>query len=162
MYQQPLQQPQASHSASSTQVTTGVSGANALDLAPSMTLNSAVTIPTEAMEMSTLDDLGNYAFDSPPDFTFGATNQQVSEMMDFVFDPISVPGNEETLAAMRAIQSPNWLENMLMPGYVVDGVPFFVIRTCPYFFFQILLACRRTDAAFNGSNAVVTVDVLLQ
>jgi hypothetical protein len=128
MYQQPPQQPQASHSASSTEITTGVSGANALYLAQSATLNSAVTVMTEAVETKSSDDLGNYTFDSPPEFTFGATNQQEGgDMMDFIFDPISVPGNEETLAAMRAIQSPNWLENMLMPGSV-ETVPFVVVR----------------------------------
>jgi hypothetical protein len=114
------QQPQASHSASSTQITAGASGANAPDLAPSMTLNSAVTVPTEAMETKTSDDLGNYTFDSPPDFMFGATNQQGSDLMDFTFDPITTPGNDDMLAAMQAIQSPNWLGNMLMPGSV-DG-----------------------------------------
>jgi hypothetical protein len=116
------QQPQASRSASSTQITTGVSGANAPDLAPSMTLNSAVTVPTEAMEMKTYDDLGNYMFDSPPDFTFGTTNQQSSDLMDFIFDPITTPGNEDMLAAMQAMQtrSPNRLGTMLMPGSV-DG-----------------------------------------
>jgi hypothetical protein len=83
-----------------------------------MTLNSAVAIPTEAMETKTSDDLGNYTFDSPPDFTFGATNQQGVDLMDFTFDPITTPGNEDMLAAMQAIQSPNWLGNMLMPGSV--------------------------------------------
>ena len=125
MYQQPLQQPQASHGASSNRITTGVSGTIASDLAPSMTLNSAVTVPAEAMETRNSDDIGNYTFDSPPDFTFGTTIQQGSDLMDFTFDPITAPGNEETLAAMRAIQSPNWLENMLMPGSV-DGSPSFL------------------------------------
>ena len=84
-----------------------------------MTLISAVMVLFEAVETKSSDDLGNYTFDSLPDFTFGATNQQQGgDMMDFTFDPISVPGNEETLAAMRAIQSPNWLENMLIPGSV--------------------------------------------
>jgi hypothetical protein len=59
-------------------------------------------------------------FDSPPDFTFGATNQQSSDLMDFIFDPITTPGNEDMLAAMQAIQSPNWLGIMSMPGSV-DG-----------------------------------------
>ena len=122
MYQPPLQQPQASRSASSTRITTGTSGANAPNMAPSMTLNNAVTIPTDAMETKNSDDLGNYTFDSPPDFQFGATHQQGGDMMDFIFDPITVAGNDETLAAMRAIQSPNWLENMLMPG-CVDNSP---------------------------------------
>jgi hypothetical protein len=120
IYQQPLQQPQASRSVSSTRMTTGVSGANASDLAPSMTLNSAVAVSTEAMETKNSDSLGNYTFDSPPDFTFGATNQQGADLMDFTFDPITTPGNDDMLAAMQAIQSPNWLGNMLMPGSV-DG-----------------------------------------
>ena len=85
-----------------------------------MTLNSAVTVPTEAMETNNSDDLGNYTFDSPPDFTFGATYQQGVDLMDFTFDPITAHGNEDMLAAMQAIQSPNWLGNMLMPGSVDD------------------------------------------
>ena len=85
-----------------------------------MTLNSTVSVPTEALETKSSDDLGNYTFDSPPDFTFGATNEQGGDMMDFTFDPITTPGNEDMLAAMQAIQSPNWLGNMLMPGSV-DG-----------------------------------------
>lgn len=116
MYQQPLQQPQASHGASSTHITTGVGGANAPDMALSMTMNSGVTDPTEAMEAKISDILGNYEFDSP-DFTFGATSQQGVDLMDFTFDPITTPGNEDMLAAMQAIQSPNWLGNMLMPGF---------------------------------------------
>jgi hypothetical protein len=118
MYQQPLQQPQASHSASSTRLTTGVSGANAPDLGPTMTLNSTVAVPTEALETKNSDGLGNYTFDSPPEFTFGETNQQGGDLMDFRFDPITTPGNEDMLAAMQAIQSPNWLGNMLMPESV--------------------------------------------
>ena len=137
MYQQPLQQPQASHSASST--AHGVSN-NAPDLAPSTTLlNSEATVPTEGMETRSVDDLGNYTFDSPPDFAFGAANQHgagasADMMMDFIFDPITVPGNEETLAAMRAIQSPNWLENMLMPGSVVRSPPVRLMLTSFYRF----------------------------
>jgi hypothetical protein len=119
VYQQPLQQPQASHNTSSTQFATGVSGATAPDLAPSMTLNSAATVPTEMTETTNSDGLGNYTFDVPSNFTFGATVQQ-GDMMDFTFDPITTPGNEDMLAAMQAIQSPAWLGNMLMPGSVDD------------------------------------------
>ena len=107
---------------------------NAPNMAPSMTLDSAVTVPTEAMEMKNPDGLGNYTFDSPPDFTFGATIQQGGDSMDFTFDPITTPGNDDMLAAMQAIQSPNWLGNMLMPGSV--NVPLhcraLVGRTYPY------------------------------
>ncbi len=118
MYQQTLQQPQASHNTSSTQFATGVSGATAPDLAPSMTLNSAAAVLTEMTETNS-DGLGNYTFDVPPGFTFGDTVQQV-DMMDFTFDPITTPGNEDMLAAMQAIQSPAWSGNMLMPGSVDD------------------------------------------
>ena len=83
-----------------------------------MTLNSAVAVPTEALDIKNSDGLGNYMFDSPPDFTFGEANQQGGDLMDFTFDPITTPGNEDMLAAMQAIQSPNWLGNMLMPGSV--------------------------------------------
>lgn len=143
MYQQPLQQSQASQSSSS--ITTGVSGANAPDLAPSM--NSAVTVATEAMEAKISDVLGNYTFDSPPDFTFGATNQQGVDLMDFTFDPITSPGNEDMLAAMQAIQSPNWLGNMLMPGSVEGH--FMVVRMQVRLILislQFLLALGRVDA----------------
>lgn len=85
-----------------------------------------MTVPTEAMEAKISDVLGNYAFDSPPDFTFGATNQQGVDLMDFTFDPNTSPGNEDMLAAMQAIQSPNWLGNMLMPGSVEGH--FMVVR----------------------------------
>jgi hypothetical protein len=115
VYQQTLQQPQASHNTSSTQFATGVSGATAPNLAPSMTLNSAAAILTEVTETNS-DGLGNYTFDVPPSFTFGATVQQV-DMMDFTFDPIMTPGNEDMLAAMQAIHSPTWSGNMLMPGF---------------------------------------------
>src|SRR5258707_2813909 len=98
VYQQPVQQLQASHNTSSTQFATGVSGATAPDLATSMTLNSAATVPTEVTETNS-DSLGNYTFDVPPGFTFGATVQQV-DMMDFTFDPITTPGNEDMLAQM--------------------------------------------------------------
>jgi hypothetical protein len=121
MYQQAPQQPQASHSTSSTRLTTSAGGVNAPDLGPSMTLNSAVAVPTEALETKSSDDLGKYTFDLPPDFTFGATNEQGGDLMDFTFDPITT-GNENMLTAMQAIQSPNWLGNMLMPRSV-DGSP---------------------------------------
>jgi hypothetical protein len=81
-----------------------------------MTLNSAVAVPKGS------DNLGKYTFDSPPDFTFSATNERGEDLMDLTFDPITTPGNEDMLAAMQAIQSPNWLGNMLVLGSV-DGSP---------------------------------------
>jgi len=114
VYQHPMQQPQPSHSTSSTGFATGVRGA---DLPPSMVLNGGVTLPNGTMEMGNSDSPGNYTFD-PPGFTFGVTEQHdPSELMDFSFDPITTPGNDDLLAAMQAIQSPTWFGNMLMPGF---------------------------------------------
>jgi hypothetical protein len=50
-----------------------------------MTPNNAVAVPTEALEMKSSDDLGNDTFNSPPDFTFGATNEQGGGSVDFPY-----------------------------------------------------------------------------
>jgi hypothetical protein len=84
-----------------------------------MALNGEVTISNKLTEKRNSDDLGNYTFDVSPDFTFGVADHQQGDLMDFTFDPITSPGNEDMLAAMQAIQSPTWLGNMLMPGSVV-------------------------------------------
>ncbi|KAH9995295.1 fungal-specific transcription factor domain-containing protein [Russula vinacea] len=116
VYQQhPIQQPQPSHSTNSTHFATGVGGTSASDLPPSMVLNGGVMLPTGSMEMGNSDSPGNYTFDSP-DFAFGGTEQH-SDLMDFTFDPITTPGNDDLLAAMQAIQSPTWFGSMLMPGF---------------------------------------------
>jgi len=81
-----------------------------------MALNGGVTVPKESIETGNSNSPGNYTFDLSPDFAFGVTEQQ-AELMDFTFDPITAPGNDEMLAAMQAIQSPNWFGNMLMPGF---------------------------------------------
>jgi hypothetical protein len=116
VYQHPMQQPQPSHSTNSNRFATGVRGASAPDLPPSMALNGGVTVPKESIETGNSNSPGNYTFDLSPDFAFGVTEQQ-AELMDFTFDPITAPGNDEMLAAMQAIQSPNWFGNMLMPGF---------------------------------------------
>jgi hypothetical protein len=104
-YLGPLQQPQPSHSIKSTRFATGVRGASAPDLPPSTTLNSGVTAPKGSMETGNSDSPGNYTFGLSPDFTFGTTEQD-GDLMDFKFDTITAPGNDEMLAAMQAIQSP--------------------------------------------------------
>jgi hypothetical protein len=141
VYQHPVQQPQPSHSTSSTGFATGVRGA---DLPPSMVLNGGVTLPNGTMEMGNSDSPGNYTFDSPG-FTFGVTEQHdPGELMDFSFDPITTPGNDDLLAAMQAIQSPTWFGNMLMPGSV-DG-PFHVVLVRLLTFLQIPMAGGRVDS----------------
>jgi hypothetical protein len=93
------------------------------------------------------DDPENYTFDSP-DFTFGATGQD-DDFMDFTFDPITTPGNEDVHAAMQAIQSPKWLENMLMPGSVDD--PLYIVLARPLLTPpQVLLAGGSVDSGPQG------------
>ncbi|KAI0263617.1 fungal-specific transcription factor domain-containing protein [Gloeopeniophorella convolvens] len=63
-----------------------------------------------------------------PSFTFGS-DVGPTEAMDFTFDTISAPGSEDLLAAMKVIQSPAWLQTMMMPGFSwpaeQDSVAFF-------------------------------------
>ncbi|KAI9447123.1 hypothetical protein F5148DRAFT_1252537 [Russula earlei] len=37
--------------------------------------------------------------------------------MDFTFDTITTPGNDDLLATMQAIQNPTWWQNIMMPGF---------------------------------------------
>ncbi|KAI9447291.1 hypothetical protein F5148DRAFT_726059 [Russula earlei] len=37
--------------------------------------------------------------------------------MDFTFDTITTPGNDDLLATMQAIQNPTWWQNMMTPGF---------------------------------------------
>ena len=141
VYQPPLRPSQGSHGASSARFTTGVGGASASDLPPSMALNGEVTISNKLSEKRNSDDLGNYTFDVSPDFTFGVADHQQGDLMDFTFDPITSPGNEDMLAAMQAIQSPTWLGNMLMPGSVVGVLHVVLVGLLTSL--QILLASRR-------------------
>jgi hypothetical protein len=60
---------------------------------------------------------GNYILGQSADFAFGVQGQQ-ADLMDFTFDPITSPGNEDMLAAMQAIQNPTWWRTMMMPGSV--------------------------------------------
>ena len=116
VYQPPLRPPQGSHGTSSTRFATGVGGASGPDFPPSVGLNGAVTVSNESIEKRNSGDLGNYTFDGSPDYTFGGTDHPQGDLMDFTFDPITAPGNDDMLAAMQAIQNPNWFGNMLMPG----------------------------------------------
>ena len=67
--------------------------------------------------------------------------------MDFTFDPITSPRNDEMLAAMQAIQNPTWWRNMMMPGLVVPlsytSLSSVLIRTVSV---QFLLVYRRTTS----------------
>ena len=85
--------------------------------------NSGVTGPTGFAEA--VSATGAYVLDvdgPSPEFTFGVT-EQPGDRMDFTFDTITAPGNDELLAAMQAIQNPAWWQNYMMPG---SAKPFFI------------------------------------
>lgn len=124
VYQQPQQRQPPSHNATSNSFATGVGGANAPTLAQSVPLSSGATTQSELADAVPANTngsgTGNYVLDqTAADFTFGVQDHQQPDLMDFTFDPITSPGNDDMLAAMQAIQNPTWWRNMMMPGLVV-------------------------------------------
>ena len=86
----------------------------------SVPLNSGVTARNEMSDSAVSvsangNEIGNYVLGQSPDFAFGVEGQQ-ADLMDFTFDPISTPGNEDMLAAMEVIHNPTWWHTMMMPG----------------------------------------------
>jgi len=81
------------------------------------TMDCDVTVKNESMD---LDAVAANAYQrelaSPPEFTSGVQERHDADLMDFTFDPITAPGNEDMLAAMQAIQNPTWWRTMMMPG----------------------------------------------
>jgi hypothetical protein len=134
VYQQQQQQQQApTHSTNTNSFTTSVNNAGAPELAQSVALNTGVTAPSELADAvpASANGTGNYVLGESTDFTFGVQGQP-DDLMDFTFDPITTPGNEDMLAAMQAIQNPTWWRTMMMPGSVLDR--FFSLSHRTYFF----------------------------
>ena len=48
-------------------------------------------------------------------YKFGATTGQPSDVMDFTFDSVS---KDELLGPMKAIENPEWMQTMMLPGCV--------------------------------------------
>jgi len=124
VYQQPEQpQPPQSHNGGSNSFASGISGgAGGPDMGRSVAPNSGVTARNEMTDSAVSvsangNEIGNYVLGQSPDFAFGVEGQQ-TDLMDFTFDPITTPGNEDMLAAMQAIQNPTWWHTMMMPGFV--------------------------------------------
>jgi hypothetical protein len=89
----------------------------------SVALNGGVTAQNEMTDPAVSvsadgNGTGHYVLSQSADFTFGVQGQQQADLMDFTFDPITTPGNEDMLAAMQAIQNPTWWRTMMMPGSV--------------------------------------------
>ena len=124
------QQPQLHTSSTSpNSFVTSVSGASVSDLAQSIVLKNAVTTPsgsTGAIPPNT-NESGNYVPPKSADFTSGVQDQH-ADPMDFTLEPIALPGNEDILAGMQAIQNPTWWRAMMMPGSVNHFLHVILIR----------------------------------
>jgi len=121
VYQQQQQQQQQqppTHNTNSNSFATNVNNASAPDLAQSVALNTGVKASSELADAvpANANGTGNYILSESTDFTFGVQGQP-DDLMDFTFDPITTPGNDDMLAAMQAIQNPTWWRTMMMPGF---------------------------------------------
>jgi hypothetical protein len=117
--QQQQQQQPPTHNTNSNSFATNVNNASAPDLAQSVALNTGVKASSELADAvpANANGTGNYILSESTDFTFGVQGQP-DDLMDFTFDPITTPGNDDMLAAMQAIQNPTWWRTMMMPGSV--------------------------------------------
>ncbi|KAI9450174.1 hypothetical protein F5148DRAFT_1291014 [Russula earlei] len=112
--QQPVSPPQNTTSSS---LSSGVSSnAGTPDLHQSVPQHSGATAPPNFTNAVSTEGPGNYVLEQPPDFMFGVAGQP-GDLMDFMFDKITTPGNDDLLATMQAIQNPTWWQNMMMPGF---------------------------------------------
>ncbi|KAI9454811.1 hypothetical protein F5148DRAFT_1151634 [Russula earlei] len=100
----------------SSSLSSGVSSnAGAPDLHQSVPQNNGATAPPNFTNAVSTEGQGNYVLEQPPDFMFSVAGQP-GELMDFTFDTITTPRNDDLLATMQAIQNPTWWQNMMMPG----------------------------------------------
>ncbi|KAI9508712.1 fungal-specific transcription factor domain-containing protein [Russula earlei] len=114
--QRQQQQPAPPQNTTSSSLSSGVSSnAGAPDLHQSVPQNSGATAPPNVTNAVSTEGPGNYVLEQPPDFMFGVAGQP-DDLMDFTFDTITTPGNDDLLATMQAIQNPTWWQNMMMPG----------------------------------------------
>ena len=69
-----------------------------------------------------------------PSYTFGATTAQ-PDGMDFAFDSLSI---DELLGPMKAIEDPQWMQDMMLPGCVLPfiAVVFISNQLCAYYSFS--------------------------
>jgi hypothetical protein len=98
--------------------TPGVSSASIHDSPQFKAMDCNVTIKNESMDSDAVAAKANktggrYDFE-PSDSTFGV--QDDANLMDFTFDPITTPGNEDMLGAIQATQNPTLWREMMMPG----------------------------------------------
>jgi hypothetical protein len=62
-----------------------------------------------------IDNEPIHPFDASP-YSFGPTTGQPSDAMDSMFDPIL---NDDLLGRMNAIANPQWMQTMMLPGFVL-------------------------------------------
>jgi hypothetical protein len=128
----PQRQQQPTPVPSSTSFATGVSNASIHDSPQLKAMDCDMTAKNEPMDSDTVaanahKTGGQYTFDSSSEFTFGVQGQP-DDLMDFTFDPITTPGNEDMLTTMQAIQNPAWWRTMMMPASVDISLHVLLVR----------------------------------
>jgi hypothetical protein len=115
---QATQQAPPSHSTNpSSSFATGGNPTTVQDVHHPMTSNGGDTAVTQTGFKDTAHvNEPIHQVDAPP-YTFGATTAaQPVDSMDFVFDSISL---DELLGPMKAIENPQWMQTMMLPGCVL-------------------------------------------
>ncbi|KAI9445815.1 hypothetical protein F5148DRAFT_1153666 [Russula earlei] len=142
----------------SSSLSSGVSGnAGTPDLHQSVLQNSGATALPNFMNAVSTEGRGNYVLEQPPDFMFGVAGQP-GELMDFTFDTITTPGNDDVLATMQAIQNPTWWQNMMMPGsadaclYIISTRFGLTVNTRGFFWPVEEVVQDHTNTIGNGMN----------
>ena len=109
---QTTQQSPQSHSTAPSSFATGGNPTNVQDVPHSMALNADPTV-TQIVTANNNEPITQL---DAPSYTFGATTGQPSDDMDFTFDSITI---DELLGPMKAIENPQWMQTMMLPGCVL-------------------------------------------
>lgn len=116
---QATQQAPPSHSTSSTSFPTGGNPTAVQDVPHPMTSNGDTTVTQTGLKDTANINEPFHRLDAPPSYNFGATAAQPADGMDFVFDSFSL---DELLGPMKAIENPQWMQTMMLPGCVLLGL----------------------------------------
>jgi hypothetical protein len=115
--QQTTQQAPPSHSTNPSSFATGGNPTTMQNVPRSMTSNGDTTVTQTGFKDTANINEPIHPVDAPP-YTFGATTtvQPAADSMDFVFDSFSL---DELLGPMKAIENPQWMQTMMLPGCVL-------------------------------------------
>ena len=112
---QTTQQAPPSRSTISTAFVTGGNPTTVQDVPQSVAMDGELTA-TQTVFKDTANNNEPIHQVNAPSYAFGPTNAaQPVDGMDFVFDSISL---DELLGPMKAIENPQWMQTMMLPGCV--------------------------------------------